>query len=111
MSTDRDRLLDMIEHLDLIERYRPESEAALEADEVVAAAMVRWIEIVGEAASHVSEQVRNQSPDVPWRAIIAMRNRLIHAYPQVSLPLVWGVIDRAGPALRERLQTLVEDES
>lgn len=105
MSTDRDRLLDMIE------RYRPESEVALEADEMVAAAMVRWIEIVGEAASHVSEEVRNQSPDVPWRAIIAMRNRLIHAYPQVSLPLVWGVIDRDGPALRERLQALVEDES
>ncbi|MCB9404394.1 MAG: DUF86 domain-containing protein [Microthrixaceae bacterium] len=49
------------------------------------------------------------SPDVPWREIIGMRNRLIHAYPDVNLSLVWGVVERDGPVLRQKLLAILAE--
>ena len=54
------------------------SRADLDGDRVLSLALVKCIEIVGEAASAVSQEVRDQHPEIPWRSIVAMRNRLIH---------------------------------
>jgi len=82
-----------------VEDNRPGALEDLEADELRAAAIVRWIEIVSEAAANVSDATCEAHPEVPWREIVGMRNRLIHAYPDVNLALVWGVVERDGPAL------------
>lgn len=58
------------------------------ADELRSLAVVRLLEVVGEAANSVSEELRNRYPDVPWRQVIAMRNRLIHGYFDVDLHIV-----------------------
>ena len=77
-------------------------------------AVVRALEIVGEAASQVSDGYRSQHPDVPWKQMIGMRNRLIHGYSKVSLEVMWDVVDRDLPALIEKIRPLVppdpEDE-
>ena len=57
-------------------------------DRVLALALVRCIEIIGEAASKVSPEIRAKFPEVPWADIIGMRNRLIHAYFEVDLSRV-----------------------
>ncbi len=74
---------------------------------MLAAAIIRWVEIVGEAAANVSDEIRTQHPDVPWTEIVAMRNRLIHAYPDVDLDLVWGVVERDGPQLRSVVARII----
>lgn len=62
--------------------------ADLEMDEMLALAIVRLLEIVGEAAAHVSEPVQADLPDIPWRQLTGARNRLIHGYCNCSaLPL------------------------
>lgn len=111
MSRDLDRLRDMAEYLGKLAAHRPVDVKALKADEVLAAAMVRWIEIVGEAAANVSDTVRDRYPDVPWTEIVAMRNRLIHAYPDVNLDLVWGVIAEDGPRLLAAVSAAIRDEA
>lgn len=105
---DRDRLRDMAESLDKIARHRPSSLHDLLDDEVLSTAMIRWIEVVGEAAANVSAKVRSAHPELPWRDVIAMRNQLIHAYPDIDLQLVWEVIDRDGPVLRAAIATILE---
>ncbi|MDZ7676646.1 MAG: HepT-like ribonuclease domain-containing protein [Acidimicrobiales bacterium] len=100
----------MVEFLGKVEEHRPAGVDALRADEVLAAAIVRWIEIVGEAAANVSDEMRAQHPGVPWTDIVAMRNRLIHAYPDVNLDLVRGVVDRDGPRLRVAVERILRDE-
>lgn len=97
----------MREHLAKIEAHRPRTFQDLAADEVRTAAILRWIEIVGEAAANVSERTREAHPEIPWREIIAMRNRLIHAYPDVNLELVWGVIVRDGPRLHAAIEEIL----
>jgi uncharacterized protein with HEPN domain len=111
LTADADRLRDMVEHLDLIEEHAPSGLAALQADVVRSSAILRWLEIVGEAAANVSEVTRLAHPEIPWREIIGMRNRLIHAYPDVNLELVWAVVDRDGPRLRRLLHKALEGEA
>ena len=64
----------------------------LDTDEKLALALVRALEIIGEAANHVSPQVRGEFPGIPWRQVIGMRNRIIHAYYDVNLDIVWETI-------------------
>lgn len=71
----------------------------LDADRMLALALVRSIKIVGEAGARVSEEGRAAVPDVPWREIVAMRNRLIHAYFDVDLDIVWQTIKEVMPPL------------
>jgi uncharacterized protein with HEPN domain len=98
----------MAEHLALIEEHRPANVEELTGDILRSSAILRWLEIIGEAAANVSESIRAAHPEVPWRDIVAMRNRLIHAYPDVNMSLVWGVVDRDGPALRRAIEEILE---
>jgi uncharacterized protein with HEPN domain len=63
-------------------------------------AVIRSLEVIGEAAGKISSQTRSRHPEIPWREIIGMRHRLIHGYAEVRLDLVWTVA-------RERLAPLV----
>jgi uncharacterized protein with HEPN domain len=61
----------------------------LEADELLAYAVIRALEIIGEAGSKVTKETRNLYPQIAWRNIIGMRNRIIHEYNDVDLDIVW----------------------
>lgn len=63
--------------------------ATLDANPMLTDALVRCIEVVGEAAAQVSEQTRSRYPTIPWRAAVGMRHRLIHSYFEVDLDRVW----------------------
>ncbi len=64
----------------------------LKHDRQLLLALVKSIEIVGEAASQVTERTRAQMPDLPWPAIVAMRHRLVHAYFDVDADRVWDTV-------------------
>lgn len=69
-------------------------------------ATVRNIELIGEAATHVPEDVRLASPAVPWRRVIATRNRLIHGYLGIDNDTLWSIIVTDVPALLKALRKL-----
>jgi uncharacterized protein with HEPN domain len=75
------------------------SRTELTTDRALALALVKSIEILGEAASKVSRELRSQSPEIPWTDIIAMRNRLIHSYFDVNLDIVWQTVTVELPPL------------
>jgi uncharacterized protein with HEPN domain len=83
------------------------SKTDLETDRALALALVKSIEIVGEAASKVSRELTSQSPEIPWADIIAMRNRLIHSYFDVNLDIVWQTVTVELPPLVSQIQTLL----
>ena len=66
--------------------------AALQASDLHQSAVVRQLEIIGEAASRVSANYRIAHPEIPWRQIVGMRHRLIHDYRNVDLVKVWDVL-------------------
>ncbi len=70
-------------------------------------AVIRNIEIVGEAASRLSPEFAARHAEIPWRDIVGMRHRLIHGYLKVNLDTVWEVVERDLPALAPKLRALV----
>lgn len=73
--------------------------ADLTLDRKLLLALVKEIEIIGEAASRIAAESREELPGVPWPAIVAMRNRLIHAYADVDTSIVWSTLTNALPGL------------
>ncbi len=98
-------LRDMLEHARLARQaIHGRQREDLDRDRVLLAALERFIEIVGEAASQLSEDGRRSRPNIPWPQIIAMRNRLIHGYPSVDEDIIWKVVQNNIPDLIAKLE-------
>ena len=87
------------------------SRSDLEQDDILGLALVRLLEIVGEAAWGVSEPLRSQYPEIPWRYMNGMRNRLIHGYFDVNLDIVWETVSTQLPPLIPQLRRLLDKET
>ncbi len=74
-------------------------------------AVLRNLELIGEAATHVPETVRERHPEIPWRMIIATRNRLIHAYLGIDDDIVWSIIRDDLPNLLTALKQIEKDSA
>ena len=82
---------------------------AFAADQTLCRAFVRSLEIIGEAAKKIPEDFRANHSAVEWRAMAGMRDRLIHDYFGVDFELVWDVVQRRVPTLREQIASILED--
>lgn len=82
----------------------------LDSDETAVFALCRVIEIIGEAASKVSTQTREQYSQIPWAQIVAMRNRLIHGYFDIDLDQVWNAVAEDIPPLVAQLEAILPPE-
>lgn len=108
-KTDRVRIQHMLDATrKAIAFTRNRQRIDLDRDEMLALAVVRLIEILGEAAKNVSEPTRNRTPKIPWRQIAGTRDRLTHAYFEVNLDIIWDIATRDLPAIVPQLETLLE---
>lgn len=78
------------------------------ADETLQRAFIRSLEIIGEATKHVSQEFRSEHPQIDWRSMAGMRDRLIRGYFGVDLELVWEVVAVRIPELKSQLMVLLE---
>ncbi len=74
-------------------------------------ATLRNLELIGEAATHVPETVRNAAPEVPWRMIVAVRDRLIHGYLGIDDDTLWSIVSDDLAPLRAALKRLLAAQS
>lgn len=78
--------------------------ADLDADRQLNLALVRLLEIIGEAATRISEEERALHHTIPWPEIVSLRNRLIHGYDSVDFDILWNIISKDLPSLIETLE-------
>jgi uncharacterized protein with HEPN domain len=106
-ETDIVRLRHMLEAAREIRSFIKErNKDDLERDRILTLALVKEIEIIGEAASKVSQEARQQIPDIEWRDIVGMRNRLVHVYFEIDEDILWDTIIYDIPKLIEELNKL-----
>lgn len=83
--------------------------ADLDADDMLEAALIRWMEVIGEAARRVPLEFRARYPHVPWQDTTDLRNVLIHDYDTVDLDELWLVIQVHLPPLVQQLQAIIDE--
>lgn len=107
---DRVRLRHMIDAAESVQKFlHGRKRADLDNDEMLLFAVIRAIEILGEAAGKVADETRAQAPAIPWSAIVAMRNRLVHGYFDIDTEVVWKTVTTELPALLLSLQVLLAE--
>jgi uncharacterized protein with HEPN domain len=82
----------------------------LDTDEILSLAIIRLLEIIGEATNGISEELREQYPSVAWTEMVAMRNKLIHAYFEVDNRLVWETLTRELPPLILQIEQILKEK-
>jgi uncharacterized protein with HEPN domain len=102
-------LRDMLDHArKAVAAVDGKTRADLAKDAVLAAALERFVEVIGEAASKVSATTRGEVALVPWSEIIGMHNRLVHGYASVDLDVVWAVATKDHPDLVAALEAKLQ---
>ena len=99
MRSDRARLEDILEMCRNLSEHVAGRADALASDPVLLAATQRWIEIIGEAAASLSDELRDAHPAAPWRGAIGMRNILAHGYFHVDIDLIRRVVEHDAPSI------------
>ncbi len=108
----RDYLVDILDAITKIESFVAGIHfASFQANDEKVYAVIRALEIIGEAAKFIPKKVRDRFPEIPWQAVTGMRDKLIHGYFVVSLPRVWATVQRDLPPLKQVVEQMLSEQN
>jgi len=108
MLRDKSSLIDILNSCESIERYiENKTFDDFDKDEMLQDAVIRKIEILGEASNRLSEEVKNRFTDLPWDKMRTMRNILIHMYDELDHDIIWDTITKDIPQLKAHLTKIL----
>lgn len=103
MKRDGERLADIIEAINKIEKYSADGRESFDSNELIQTWMIHYLQIIGEAAGKLTPSFRETHPSIPWKEIIAMRNIIVHDYSVVDMDEVWGAVVKDLPELKKKI--------
>jgi uncharacterized protein with HEPN domain len=99
----------MLDHArEAVSMVRDKTRAELDTDRKLNLALVRLLEIIGEAAGRISKEDRDRYSNIPWAEIVGLRNRLIHGYDEVDFDILWQIVTTDLPPLIKNLENSLE---
>lgn len=107
MRSVKERLLDILEAIEQIEKHTAGGRQSLK-NELVQVWIIYHLQVIGEAARALSDEIREAHPDVPWAQIIGMRNILAHRYFGIDEDIVWTAVANDLPDLKQKVKTMIE---
>lgn len=103
-------LCQMLDHIEeSIALVEGRTRADVESDRVLFLALLKLVEIVGEAATRISDPMQAAHPEIPWREMIGTRNRLIHGYDAVDCDILWEIVSTDFLPLVEQIKALLSN--
>ena len=109
MRNDRERLLDIIEAIERIEKYAEKGKSDFDNNELVQNWIIHHLLILGEAIANVSDEIQEKYCQIPWSKIIGMRNILVHGYFEIDNDVVWSVIENDMPELKRHISKILKE--
>lgn len=109
MRTDKERLEDILGAIAQIEQYTLEGKSGFERERLIQDGVIHQIVIIGEAVRAISPELREQKSDLPWAAMVAMRNILVHRYYEVNLEIVWLVVEQDLPDIKGKIEVILRE--
>jgi len=109
MRNDRLYLEDIAEAIARIDKYMPAGLDALDRDEPLQSLVLRYLQVIGEAVRSVSTDMKEQHPEIPWRDIGRLRNKLVHQYFDIDLPTIREIITRDLPELKRQVAAILQE--
>ena len=97
----------ILEAIAAIERYTDGGRTAFFADDMIQSAVIRQLEVVGEAVKNLSDDLVSREPGVPWREAARTRDLLIHGYFRIDLEIVWNIVAHELTPLRENIRRIL----
>lgn len=105
---DRAFIEGMLARIQLVEEFTSDGREAFMESRLVQEAVIRGLEIIGEASNNISEDLRNQYPEIPWRQIKTFRNFVIHVYWDIKIERIWEIVEKELPTLKAQLHQMTE---
>ncbi len=106
MRKDRERLQDILEAIEQIERYASQGKSEFEQNELIQVWILHHLQIIGEAARATSDDFKAQYPQIPWLDIADLRNLIVHEY--FALTIIWDIVINDVPHLKEQVKITLE---
>lgn len=99
-----DYIEDIVHSISLIEKFTCNIDfPEFVSNEMLNYAVVRGLEIIGEASKNIPDEIKNEYPDIPWNKMSGIRNKIVHEYFGISLKIIWNVAKKELPPLRKPL--------
>jgi len=108
MRDDRERLLDIQEAIERIEKYAVRGHKAYERNELIQTWVLHHLQIIGEAVRSLSPELVHKHSEIAWSKIVGMRNILVHNYFSIDAAIVWAVIENDLPVLKQQINELLD---
>ncbi|MBI5427919.1 MAG: DUF86 domain-containing protein [Nitrospinae bacterium] len=108
MKDERVYLLHVLDSMVRIMDYTRGGKKAFLGDTKTQDAVVRNLEIIGEAVKNMSSSLKSKYPDIPWKRMAGMRDKMIHDYFGVNLDIVWDVVERDIPVLKRGIEAILK---
>jgi uncharacterized protein with HEPN domain len=109
MRDDLERIQDVLEAIEHIQKYTSRGREAFDGDELVQTWVVYHIQVIGEAIRSLSDDLRSHHPEIPWSDIIGMRNILVHGYFHINRKEVWATVEDNLPTLKSQAQQILQE--
>lgn len=106
----RDYVSDILNSITEVEEFTADMDfVTFSSDKKTVNAVIRSLEVIGEAAKRIPEDIRQKCSDVPWKYMTGMRNKLIHEYSGVDLEVVWEVVKHELPPLESHIKRMLDE--
>lgn len=107
MRDARERVLDILESIERIEKYESGGREEFERNELVQVWILHHLQILGEAVNALRPELQQDHPEVPWASVVGMRNVLVHQYFEIDTDIVWSVVVNDLPKLKAWFQEIL----
>ena len=101
--------MDIAEAIERIQKYASKGREAFEDDELIQNWILHHLQVIGEAARAISEELKDGHDEMPWQQIVGMRHILVHRYFEVDTDLIWSVVEDDVPVLKQQIDLILKE--